>query len=202
MIKAVIFDFDGVLCHEKFYKEMLLPKHQGLYDWIQGNIFGNETLFRQWMRNEVGTGDINKLIAKSTGYKEEFLEDLLLKNIQEMRLNEEVFNLAKSLKELYSKKIAVVTDNVDIFSTIIIKQHKLNAIFDAVINSADYGCLKTEQNGKLFNKALKILDEEIENCLFIDDAPRKVEVFKEKGGQAYLYKNFEELNNFLKINLI
>ncbi len=145
MIKAVIFDFDGVLCHDRFYEEMLLPQYQELYNWIQDNIFGNNNLFYQWMRNEVNTNDINKIIAKGTGHKEEFLKDVLLKSLEAIRLDEKMFNLAKELKKLHGKKIAIITDNMDVFSSVITKQHKLNEIFDPVINSADYGCLKFEK---------------------------------------------------------
>ncbi|MFH0739963.1 MAG: HAD family hydrolase [bacterium] len=200
MIKAIIFDFDGVLCHDRFYEEMLVPKHQELYDWLQENIFSNEDLFCQWMRNEVNTSDINKIIAKGTGYREKFLSIVLLESLQAIRLEEKMFGLAKSLKEVYNKKIALVTDNMDVFSEVIAKKHKLSEIFDVVVNSADHGCLKAEQNGRLFEEALKVLDEEIGECLFIDNSPRNVEAFKQKGGQGFLYNNnFEELNNFLKI---
>ncbi|MEK7103791.1 MAG: HAD family hydrolase [Patescibacteria group bacterium] len=201
MIKAVIFDFDGVFCHDRFYEEMLLPQHQELYSWIQDNIFGNNDLFYQWMRNEINTGDINKIIAKGTGHKEEFLNDVLLKSLQGIRLDEKMFGLAKELKKFHNKKIAIITDNMDVFSTVVVKQHKLNEIFDSVINSADHGCLKAEQNGKLFEVALEILNEKIENCLFVDDSLRKVEAFKEKGGQGFLYSNnFEELSELLKLS--
>ncbi len=200
MIKVVIFDFDGVLCHDRFYEEMLLPQHQGLYNWIQDNIFGDSDLFYQWMRNEISSEGINKIIAEGTGHKEEFLNDVLQKSLQGIRLDEKMFSLAKNLKEFCGKKIAIITDNMDVFSTVVVKQHKLNEIFDSVINSADYGCLKAEQNGKLFDVALEILKEGIGDCLFIDNSPRNVEDFKQKNGQGFLYNNnFEELNNFLKI---
>ena len=201
MIEVVLFDFDGVLCHDRFYKEILLPQHQELFEWIQNNIFNNKNLFHQWMRGNINTKSINKIIAEGTGHKEDFLNDMLLKSLEKIRLDEKMFNFAKSLKEVYGKKIGIITDNMDVFSTVIVKKHKLDEVFDVIINSADYGCLKIEQNGKLFDKALSALNEKIGDCLFIDNSTQKVDFFKQKGGQGFLYNNnFEELSNLLKIN--
>ncbi len=199
MIKAILFDFDGVLSQDRFYEEMLLPHHQELYNWMQKNIFGNEDLFRQWMRNELKTDDVHKIIASNTNYKESFLDEVLSENLKSIRLDKEMLNLANNLKRKHHKKVALITNNVDVFSSVIAKNLKLNDIFDVVINSADYGCLKTEEGGRLFDEALSFLSEKIENCLLIDDSFKNINFFKQKGGHGFLYNNnFKELTNFLK----
>jgi len=203
MIKAVIFDFDGVLCHDRFYEEMLLPQYQELYNWIQDNIFGNNNLFYQWMRNEVNTNDINKIIAKGTGHKEEFLKDVLLKSLEAIRLDEKMFNLAKELKKLHGKKIAIITDNMDVFNSITIEKHNLNKTFPVIINSCDYGILKCEENGRLFDIAMdKLRHDDYKNALLIDDSEKTREIFKKKGGNTFAYTTYEEFKPWAKENLI
>ena len=107
MIEVVLFDFDGVLCYDRFYQEMLLPQHQELFDWIQNNIFSNKDLFHQWMRGKVSTKDINKIISESTNQTEEFLNEVLMKSLQKIRLDGKMLNFAKGLRKNFGKKIIV-----------------------------------------------------------------------------------------------
>jgi len=202
MIKAVIFDFYGVLSHDKFYGEAFAQKHQELYKWIQNNIFADEEILYKWMRNEINSDNINKIIAQGTGHQENFLCEVLNESLRNIKLDDKMLGLAKKLKTEHGKKIGLVTDNMDGFSSLVARQHDLHGLFDTVVNSADHGYLKAEREGELFDKALDILNEEIESCVFIDDSLENVEMFKRKGGQGFLYvNNFEELNNFLNNNL-
>jgi FMN phosphatase YigB (HAD superfamily) len=196
--EAVLFDFDGVLCRGRFYEKTLLPAHKKIYEWIQKNIFGNKELVRKWMRNRIVSAEINELISKSTGIEYELLDQLYKKSVNEMILENDIMDLVRSLK-LSGKKIGIVTDNMDIFSEIVIKKNRLDKIFDIVINSADYGVLKKDQNGKLFDIALFSLNEKIENSLLIDDSRSVVELYERKGGHGFVYKNFSGLKSFLRI---
>lgn len=196
--RAILFDFDGVLCRDRFYEKALLPNHAVVYDWLQTHIFSNKELVRQWMRGEVTSDTINKLIAKNIGIDFINLVALYNQSIKMMRLDEEVMNLAAKLK-LAGKKIAIVTDNMDVFSQITVSNHKLNALFDVVINSADHGLLKKDDSGALFDIALAALGEKIEKSLMIDDSDTTIDLYRQKGGQGFVYKNFEELKLFLQI---
>lgn len=113
-----------------------------------------------------------------------------------MKLDKEIKDLAESLK-LSGKKIGIVTDNMDIFTQITIPNHQLETLFDIVINSADYGMLKKEDNGKLFDIALAALGENIENSLMIDDSESTIELYKQKGGHGFVYRDVAELKSFL-----
>lgn len=195
--QAVLFDFDGVLCKGRFYEKTLLPNHSGIYNWIQTNIFGNKEMVRDWMRNRVNSTEINELIAKNTEIERKLLDELYEESIRRMELEKEVIDLAESLK-LSGKKIGIVTDNMDVFTKITIPNHRLDTLFDIIINSADHGLLKKDENGKLFDIALTALERKIENSLMIDDSESTIELYKQKGGQGFVYKNSTELKSFLR----
>lgn len=195
--QTVLFDFDGVLCKGRFYEKGLLPKYSEAYDWIQVNIFGNKNLVQKWMRNQIDSIGINQLISENTGLDYGNLDELYRDSIRRMELEEEVKDLVKLLK-LSGKQVGIVTDNMDVFSQITISNHKLDKLFDIIINSADYGILKKDENGKLFDIALTALDEKIENSLMIDDSESTIELYKQKGGQGFVYKNPAELRSFLR----
>ena len=194
--KTLLFDFDGVLCKGRFYEKTLLPNHSEIYDWIQMNIFGNREMVRDWMRNRVNSAEINELIAKNTGIEWNFLNGLYEESIRRMKLEKEAIDLAESLKSS-GKKIGIVTDNMDIFTKITIPSHQLDTLFDVIINSADHGILKKDDNGKLFDIALATLGEKIENSLMIDDSESTIELYKKKGGYGFIYRDAAELKSFL-----
>lgn len=195
--QAVLFDFDGVLCKDRFYKKALLPKYTELYNWIQVNIFGNNELIQRWMRGEVNSYKINSLINRSTGFDYELLKKLYEESVRAMKLDTEMLDIARSLKAS-GTKIGIVTDNMDVFTTITVPNHGLDTIFDVTINSADYAALKKEQGGKLFDLGLTKLEAKIEDSLLIDDSEDTVEFYKKKGGQGFLYRNTSELQSFLE----
>jgi FMN phosphatase YigB (HAD superfamily) len=197
--QTIIFDFDGVLCQGRLYEKTLLPDHRETYDWIQSNIFGNEELFHKWMRGQVDSAGINKIISENTKIEHEALEKLYRESVSKMVLEENTRNLVKSLK-LSRKKVGIVSNNVDAFTQITIPSHNLDSIFDVIINSADHGLLKVDENGKLFDIALSVLGSEINNCLLIDDSESAIDLFRKKGGYGFLYNDFKELNSFLSLD--
>ncbi|PIT88069.1 MAG: hypothetical protein COU29_03585 [Candidatus Magasanikbacteria bacterium CG10_big_fil_rev_8_21_14_0_10_36_32] len=196
--QTILFDFDGVLCKGRFYEKTLLPDYPEVYDWIQLNIFKDKELVRRWMRNQIDSIEINKLISQNTGIEYEILKKLYKESVRNIKLDDKLVGLAKSIK-LSGKKIGIVTDNMDIFTQITVPNHRLNVLFDVIINSADYGRLKNEDNGKSFDVALSDLGEKIESSLMIDDSESTIELYKKKGGHGFVYKNIEELKSFLRV---
>lgn len=195
--QTVLFDFDGVLCKGRFYEKTLLPGHFKVYEWIQTNIFGNKELVWKWMRNQTNSAEINKLITENTEIEYESLKELYEESIRRIGLEKEMENLAKSLKRS-GKKIGIVTDNMDVFTQITIPNHRLDTLFGVIINSADYGILKRDDNGKLFDIALADLGERIGSSLMIDDSESMIELYKQKGGVGFVYKNLTGLKSFLR----
>jgi len=164
--RTVLFDFDGVLCKGRFYGESLLCKYPEVYGWIQENIFRDKDLVGKWMRGTVNSDDINKIVSENTGMNFDVLEELYEESIRKMKPEEGVLSLAELLKNS-GAKIGIVTDNMDVFSQITVRNHNLANIFDMIINSADYGILKRDDDGRLFDIALDGLEEKIEHSLMI-----------------------------------
>lgn len=198
LYQTVLFDFDGVLCHDRFYEKTLLPDYQNVYDWIQANVFGDDEIMQKWMRNDIKSNGINKLIAENTGIAREVLDSLYMKSVRMMELDGRVENLAKSLK-LSGRKIGIVTNNMDVFSEITVGEHQLDKLFDIIVNSADYGRLKKDNNGGLFDITFAVLNETIKNSLMIDDSASVIELYERRGGKGFLYKDFEELKSFMEL---
>ncbi len=195
--QTILFDFDGVLCKGRLYDKTLLPNYREVYNWIQSNIFDDKELVRKWMRNQINSAGINKLIAKNTDIGYEKLNRLYEESVRTMKTEEDLLELARTLKSS-GKKIGIVTDNMDVFTKIIVPTCRLDTQFDVIINSADYGVLKKEENGRLFDIALTTLGVNIENSLMIDDSESKIEVYKQKGGHGFVYQDTAELKSFLQ----
>jgi len=195
--QTVLFDFDGVLCKGRFYEKTLFPDYREVYDWIQTNIFRDKETVQKWMRNQIDSAGINKLIAENTDVGYEKLNELYKESIRRMELEKEIIDFVKSLKQL-GKKVGIVTDNMDVFTQITIPTHRLDTLFDIIINSADYGMLKKDDDGKLFDVALTALNENIESSLLIDDSETTIELYKRKGGCGFVYRDVAELKLFLQ----
>ncbi len=194
--RAILFDFDGVLCRDRFYVHTLFLQHKEIVDWIQINIFGNIQLVERWMRGEVTSEEINSIVAEANGIDCTFLHEIFLTSVQLMQLDESIKKLVQELK-VGGKKIGLVTNNMDVFSDITVKNHALNELFDVIINSSDYGMLKKDNNGELFDIALEKLCVDITDSLVVDDSPSVINLYRNKGGAAFLYQQSEELKNFL-----
>lgn len=194
ILRTIFFDFDGVLCHDRFYGEQVKSQHPEVYDWIQENVFGdNDKLVKDWMRGRINAQEVNRIVANNTGIDCEQLQKLFMESVRNMKLDERIIDVARGLKQS-GRTLGVVTDNMDVFTEITVDNHKLKELFDVIVNSADYGCLKKDENGKLFDVAMATVGEnDIRNTLLIDDSTDTIELYRQRGGNAFLYKNFDEL---------
>ena len=197
--RTILFDFDGVLCHDRFYGNRMQSQYPNVYDWIQQNIFGKDSrIVKDWMRRKISAREVNRIIAENTGIEKELLHGMLVDSVKEMKIDERMMEEAGRLKRSRCK-LCLVTDNMDVFTEITVGNHKLNNLFDGIVNSADHGCLKKDENGKLFDIALSMVGEgDIEHTLLIDDSADAIELYRKKGGNAHHYRNFDE---FMKESL-
>jgi FMN phosphatase YigB (HAD superfamily) len=196
-VSAVFFDFDGVLCTDRFYSA-LMPDYPHVLDFIGENVFSGEKYADRWMRGEFTYRQINGIIAEATKFPLEQLNELFITSVRQMKINPVVINIAEKLKKNHIKT-AIVTGNMDIFNEITVPEKQLDKTFPVIINSYDYRILKQDENGRLFDIALDKLGlESYEGVLLIDDSAGYCDIFKEKGGDAYQYSNQKDFESWAK----
>lgn len=200
--KTVIFDFDGVLCRDYFYTN-LKTSYPEVSDFINTKIFikGGDVP-NKWMQGELTTDDVNKIISNNTGIDFDELSNLFIESVNAMRVDNRLLNLAKTVLSR-GGKVALVTNNMDVFNTITIKNYNLDKIFPVIINSSDYGIMKHDDGGRLFDIAMEKLDESnYDDALLIDDSNNARTTFESKGGATFPFENYEQFEPWMQENLL
>jgi len=187
-ISAVFFDFDGVLCTDRFFAA-LKPDYPQVQEWISQHVFGGEKYGDRWMRGEFTYRQINRIIAGATGISNDLLDKVLIAGVGRMKVNAALIQFAEKLKQ-NDIKVALVTNNMDVFNEITIPVKQLDRTFPLIVNSCDFKLLKQDENGRLFDIAREKLSfATFKDILLIDDSVTYCEIFKEKGGKIYQYSN-------------
>lgn len=196
----VFFDFDGVLCSDLFYTN-LENSYPKIREFINNEIFSkNSDLADRWMRAELSSDDINKFICDHNHIDFNTLSQLFIESVKSMRVDKKLLKFAENIKTNCGK-VAIVTNNMDVFNQITIANHSLDKIFPVIINSCDYGMLKADNDGKLFDIALEKLGvADYKDVLLIDDSKSAREVFESKGGKTYAYENYDKFEQWFNEN--
>ena len=200
--QTIFFDFDGVLCKDRFFTT-LTGTYPEVYNFIQENIFwkGNDICDKR-MRNEITRFDVNKYISEQTGIEYEILLRLFEESIRNMQINKDLIAIALQLNQQW-KTIAIVTNNMDVFNAITIAHHKLDKIFPCIVNSCDHALLKHEQEGKLFDIAMaKTGTTDYTETLLIDDSAKARTAFEQKWWHTFPYTDFETFKEWADIHLL
>jgi len=197
-IKAIIFDFDGVLCKDTFYNS-LKESHPQIHQYVEEYIFrGDHNLVQLWMRNKITSDKINGMISKNNDIEFESIKKIFERDILNMKIDHDLLNFAKK-QSILGRKIAIATNNMDIFSSITMPYHKLNETFNVIVNSADYGLLKADQDGKIFDIVMKKIGiNDFKSVLLIDDSLKVKLLFEAKGGNVFTYDNFKDFIEWAK----
>ncbi len=198
MIKAVLFDLDGVLTtdatgttsiikyideHTDIDKE-LFEKAYRKHNWKL--LYGHTTHEEMW---PVLCADIKQTLDI----------DILRKAFDETPMDIEIISLMKSLKDS-GYIVGMITDNKRDRVKQIIYHNGLQDIFDVVTISADIGSGKKEK--PIFESTIKELDLAYELCTFIDNNQGNLVVPNELGMKTIFYdhnkRDFDQLLTDLK----
>ncbi|MBI2665614.1 HAD-IA family hydrolase [Candidatus Woesearchaeota archaeon] len=188
MIKAVFFDYDGVLT----------PDKTGTYTtcrYIHGitgiSIDKLSQCYRQFNK-VLNTGkkthkDIWPQFCECIGKSLDI--QVLQDAFDSTPLNEAVFQLASRIGNKY--KIGIITDNKKDRIIYLRKKQGLDKIFDSIIVSANVSCGKDDE--KIFFHAAESVGVRPEDCVFIDNQKENLVVPAKIGYKTVFYDH--EKNN-------
>lgn len=181
-IKAILFDFDGVLTVDKtgstsitnyISKECNIPLDlvkSCYYKYNRDLLIGNITHKDMWQ-------EFCLCIGKSIDFQ------VLLDSFKHTLLDASMIELVKDLKQYYT--IGMITDNKCDRINEILVYNNLQSYFDVVAISAEQHSGKSD--GKIFNYVLDTLNVEAEECIFIDNKEKNLIIPHNMGFRTILF---------------
>lgn len=182
-IKWIFFDFDGVITLDKSGS---VTTCNYLSQYIKNKTF-DEILevYRIWHQDMLVGKVSHKEIWKDFCLKLEIdlNYEILEKAFLETPINQEIINLAKSLKQNY--KIGIITDNSFERLKLISKNQRFSDVFDLVIVSGAIGSKKN--NEEIFKATLEKSTARAKECIFIDNSEKNLIVPNAIGFKTIFY---------------
>jgi len=184
MIKAVLFDFDGVLTIDITGSATITNYISNTCGIPLENVkscyykFNKKLLLGETTHQEIWT-DFCQSLGQDIDY------NILLDSFRFTRLDDKMIALVQKLKERYL--IGMVTDNkCDRISTIL-DYRGLNQFFDVIAISA---CLHSGKDSpSIFEYVLNTLNVSASECVFIDNTEKNLVVPKQMGMSTVFYND-------------
>lgn len=194
MIKAIIFDLGGVILDIRLLvahaQKIFRPKDKDKF-WKEINIGivpvskGEITLLQFWRR-----------LARKFGKKvsDKILKDLWIKDYKStVSVNKEIEKIILSLRKDY--RLAIISNTIAEHAKMCKKILDFG-LFDAITLS--YKIEMAKDGPEIFLLTAKRLGVKPEECIFIDDVQRFLEVAESVGMKTILFKNPEQLKSDLR----
>ncbi len=185
-IKCVIFDF-GFTLSPDYYFNISPPGCPWWQAVIQRVIFREPTIVNAWMRGELTSLDIAGILSSHFPLDIPTIAATMDEGCRHLHFNQAVWDFAVAQKAAL-QRTALVTDNMDVFSKVVIPSHGLEALFDVILNSADFHETRKEL---LWPIAFERLGGGIgyADSLLIEDGESEPAMFRALGGHAHQYTN-------------
>ena len=185
-IKCVVFDF-GFTLSPDYYFNVNPPGCPEWHTIIQKVIFGEPAIVNPWMKGELSSLDIAAILSRHFSLDIPTIVATMEKGCQQLHFNQAVWDFAVAQKTA-GRKTALVTDNMDVFSKVVVPCHGLETLFDELLNSADFHEIRKEL---LWPMAFERLGSGIgyANSLLIEDGESEPAMFRALGGVAHQYTN-------------
>ena len=193
MIKAIIFDADGVIVHREKYFSERLEEDYGVLRTESLKFFNNE--FAGCL---VGKKDLKQVLPKylkQWGWKKSLEELLTYWFEKEGKRDEELVNYIQKLRET-GIKIYIGTNNEKYRTEYLRDKMELGEISHKVYGSGHIGYVKPDHN--FFAHIINDQNLEKNEVLFWDDDEDNVKAAIEFGIHAEIYRSFKEFKTIIK----
>ncbi len=184
MIKAVLFDFDGVLTIDKAGSTTITKYISNTCGIPLENVescyyrFNKQLLLGETTHQEIWQ-DFCKALGQDIDY------NVLLDSFRFTRLDDKMIALVHKLKERYL--VGMVTDNKCDRINTILEYRGLTQCFDAIAISA---CLHSRKDSySIFEYVLNTLNVSAGECVFIDNTEKNLVVPKQMGMSTVFYND-------------
>lgn len=176
MIKAIIFDFFGVICSDEYWT--LVKQDRNVPSEFSK------------LADDVNHGDIswNKFLEKVAEETSESVEQVKA-TYESERIDMRIMKLVEQLHKSY--KTAIITNAHYDFFEPLIKRTNLNKFFDHITISSREGIIKPDP--RIFELTLKKLGIKPEETVFIDDISRNCDAAAALGIKVIWYQNFQQM---------
>tara|TARA_B100000745_G_scaffold242943_1_gene165248 strand:- start:16075 stop:16644 length:570 start_codon:yes stop_codon:yes gene_type:complete len=188
MIKAIIFDFYGVICNEvgsNWYKtrapQESLSELKSKYDQPSDLGAISEEMFFEGIGASVN--------ASGEEVRQEWLDAAVL--------NKEIISLIQELESIY--KLAICSNGPSKIFREILNEKEIKNAFYTIVCSSEIGMVKP--NHDIYLLTLDKLRVRPEEAIFIDDREVNIQAAKELGIQGILYTNTPKLRTSLSLLL-
>lgn len=180
--KPILFcDFDGVLCHEKYWRSLPTDKYQQ----VQQLLFGEDKSYtNDWMRGKYSAEEANRKVSETINVSYEELWELFVHDCRTMNVDKDALEKLKNLRDRYT--VILITGNMDSFTRFTEPACNLHEYFDVISNSYEEGIHKTDNDGILFTKYTKRFNAPLNQCIVLDDSEKVCDVFEKLGGKSCL----------------
>lgn len=182
MIKAILFDFDGVLTTDKTGSQSIinyLSAKTGIpFETLKlAYASFNKDLLYNGLKHEDMWQDFCDRIGTNIDYT------LLIDSFWNTPIDWDMIALAKQLKTNYA--IGMITDNKCDRIDTIVQYHRWDKLFDVISVSAAFRSGKTDEH--IFTETLSVLNVHPEESVFIDNTAKNLIVPEQLGMHTILF---------------
>lgn len=195
MIKAIVYDMDGMLFHEPHFFTKELEDKYGIP--LEESLFSKDPNYDACKRGEISLDEFLKPYYEKWQKHEKFtltLEEAKQEWFNFTKIDEEVLASAKRLKQAGYVNV-IATNNVQERIDYLKDQWNLEETF-TVIGSPELGVMKPEE--EFFTKVMVQLALKPEEVLYYDDKESTITELKKFGFDAVVYRNIEDFKKDLE----
>lgn len=189
MIKAIIFDFAGVIGAD------------GYWIWLREKLpeLGNKKAYFQEISEKVDKGDITnkefvELISKATNAP---INTIWKEIYEKITINKELLDYIKELKKKF--KIGLLSNFTFEWIDELFSKHNLSQYFEEVVISSRYKMIKPDP--QIFDKMINLLKIDKNEAIFIDDRQYNVDAGNKLGIKSLLFTSNDKIKKDLEFTI-